>query len=202
MALGYGSSSGSRRSDDQALSTFDRTSQQRDGRQDRMVSQETRSYHYDQNGRTLGSHDHVDEAENQGTPKSDDGSDTDSLEDHQLYETTGTPFPFPTNPLVPPSSSLSSTSTYHPHPPPTQTSQVETPPISSSTKTGGKPGRPALPPEIALERKRDRARVHAAEMRRRKKEVEEEESGGGRWLRDLEIEKAVLDERYRRLERE
>ena len=195
---GYQPRSGSRSHNGHSPSTYPQTSQ-RNARQDNMTIQQTRPYHYDQTIRDSQSHDHernhTNERENQATPKSDDDSDAESLEDHQLYETTGTPLPFPANTTVPPSLSLSST--YHSHHL-NQSSTLDAP-ISSSSRTGKKPGRPALPPEIALGRKRDRARLHAAEARRRKKE---EESGEGRWFRDLEIEKAVLEERYRRLERE
>lgn len=182
---------------DYSFSSYSQASQ-RITRQDHTTIQQTRPYHYDQTSRMHDAHEYdhlrLNETENQATPKSDDDSDVESLEDHQLYETTGTPLPYPPNPH-------SSTSLIQPTYPIQQLAHtsIANGPTSSSSKPGKKPGRPALPPEIALERKRDRARLHAAETRRRKKE---EESGEGRWFRDLEIEKAVLEERYRRLERE
>jgi hypothetical protein len=150
------------------------------------------------------------------TPRSrysDDDEDEDSLEDQGTYEPTA-PTPLPLSLPEPPDQG------YRRYSRPTQSTQphhLDIDPqsdfnshshrkftttasnLNGTTATMTKRrGRPALPPEERDERRRERARQSAAETRRKKRDVE----GEREWWKEVEIEKAVLEEKYRTLVRE
>jgi hypothetical protein len=150
------------------------------------------------------------------TPRSrysDDDDGEDSLEDQGTYEPTA-PTPLPLS--LPDSLDQGyrrysrpthSTQTHHldvdpqynsnPHPPLKSTTTASNS-NGTTTITTKRRGRPALPPEERDERRRERARQSAAETRRKKRDVE----GEREWWKEVEIEKAVLEEKYRTLVRE
>lgn len=150
------------------------------------------------------------------TPRSrysDDDEDEDSLEDQGTYEPTA-PTPLPLSLPEPPDQGYRR---YSRPSHPTQAHHLNIDPQSDSnsyshrkstatalnpngttTTTAKRRGRPALPPEERDERRRERARQSAAETRRKKRDVE----GEREWWKEVEIEKAVLEEKYRTLVRE
>ena len=151
------------------------------------------------------------------TPRSrysDEEDDEDSLEDQGTYEPTA---PTPLSLSLPDpldqgyrrySRPTQSTQPYHLDVNPQSNSNSyshvkSTTTITSNsngttTATAKRRGRPALPPEERDERRRERARQSAAETRRKKRDVE----GEREWWKEVEIEKAVLEEKYRTLVRE
>lgn len=149
------------------------------------------------------------------TPRSrysDDDEDEDSLEDQGTYEPTA-PTPLPLSLPEPsdqgyrrysrPTHSLphhldvdpQDNSNSHPH---LKSATTSSNPNGTITTTAKRRGRPALPPQERDERRRERARQSAAETRRKKRDVE----GEREWWKEVEIEKAVLEEKYRTLVRE
>ena len=125
-----------------------------------------------------------DRGEGDGDGDDDGDSGTESLEDQGTYDPTPlTPAPDHRS-YAPESSGVRSV--------PTRQSQM------TAAMMGKRRGRPALPPEERDERRRERARQSAAEARRKKRDVE----GEREWWKEVEIEKAVLEEKYRTLVRE